>query len=598
MNINTALHKDHCIRIKTEPYAHFFLENTFNEDAAGRLLSWLHEDACWRLHSSSFFEQYELDLSHSNAPEECRWVFSEKLKGELRDAMQSIFGTELQEHVQVTAHRLIAGQKIGIHNDNPSTPDKENYRLVWQLNSGWQEKDGGKLVLFSSRDPSSIHTIIHPQHNSCVAFECSENSFHGVSTIQGGCRYSVIFSFWKVATISKQNNEEATKADGRRKATIEFLRNQGSDNMTHSGDTFLNHLLGVEKILSRWEVSEDLRLAGLLHSIYGTEGYPSDKPPERTTIRNLVGETAERWAYQYAHMDRYRFLCCVENPALPLYDRQQMDLSCSQDDLAALISLDLANMAEQLPRLCHDTHMVADDRSAYLLMRPMATVAAREEMDSLFLLLDPKQKITTASEVFDTLCTHLENSGADTVTHSGTSLREHIVQLHELLLGWEASDIVRLAAVAQCLYGWLADSSEKNRCLLRMMLGDQAERLAYLYAYLPVDERQRALEYYLNDPHQGRVVLYTSPHGNAQSITLADLEQLYFIEYADYMEQSRRLAAYAPLNLAIRRAREGLQYCQQLLLDSELHTSAQNPFILSHPLQAIGCMPEDQHRNR
>jgi len=40
-----------------------------------------------------------------------------------------------------------------------------------------------------------------------------------------------------------------------------------------AGEDFFSHLTAVQRVLERWDVEEPLSLAGLYHSIYGTEGF-------------------------------------------------------------------------------------------------------------------------------------------------------------------------------------------------------------------------------------------------------------------------------------------------------------------------------------
>jgi hypothetical protein len=49
-------------------------------------------------------------------------------------------------------------------------------------------------MLFSSGDPADVHRVLRPQHLSAFAFEISPDSFHAVSQMHGGARYTVIYS--------------------------------------------------------------------------------------------------------------------------------------------------------------------------------------------------------------------------------------------------------------------------------------------------------------------------------------------------------------------------------------------------------------------
>lgn len=42
---------------------------------------------------------------------------------------------------------------------------------------------------------------------------------------------------------------------------------------SHTNEGFISHLVGTYEILKSWDCSEELCIAGLCHSIYGTESY-------------------------------------------------------------------------------------------------------------------------------------------------------------------------------------------------------------------------------------------------------------------------------------------------------------------------------------
>jgi Rps23 Pro-64 3,4-dihydroxylase Tpa1-like proline 4-hydroxylase len=95
--------------------------------------------------------------------------------------------------VDVSAHKLTSGQTIRIHND--WIGGEETHRLLIQLNDGWSIENGGLLMLFGSRAPEDVRSITEPAHGSGFAFEISERSFHAVSTIKAGQRFTLVYTF-------------------------------------------------------------------------------------------------------------------------------------------------------------------------------------------------------------------------------------------------------------------------------------------------------------------------------------------------------------------------------------------------------------------
>ena len=75
----------------------------------------------------------------------------------------------------------------------------------------------------------------------------------------------------------------------------QFVEAIGTGNVIHnSGDLFGDHLRSVQRVLKEWGEDEELQLAGLFHSIYGTEGFQDFQLSfdRRDDIKKLIGEVA------------------------------------------------------------------------------------------------------------------------------------------------------------------------------------------------------------------------------------------------------------------------------------------------------------------
>lgn len=87
----------------------------------------------------------------------------------------------------------------------------------------------------------------------------------------------------------------------------QLLRGEGELDSGH----FFDHLLGNEHCLREWQhlgdnIDDDVCLAGLFHSIYGTVGYQASQFPisRRDELRELIGERAEQLVYWTCAMDK------------------------------------------------------------------------------------------------------------------------------------------------------------------------------------------------------------------------------------------------------------------------------------------------------
>jgi len=77
--------------------------------------------------------------------------------------------------------------------------------------------------------------------------------------------------------------------------------------LDHTGSAaFDEHLKGVQAVLRFWKSPLYLTRAALFHSVYGTEGFQGFSIPlsERSSIKNLIGEKAERLSFWFCMVDR------------------------------------------------------------------------------------------------------------------------------------------------------------------------------------------------------------------------------------------------------------------------------------------------------
>lgn len=87
-----------------------------------------------------------------------------------------------------------------------------------------------------------------------------------------------------------------------------WLRDRGAETIPHPGGTLYAHLRRVHDRLGALGLGAEVRLAGLTHAAYGTDGFDVTllDPADRTPLRALVGEAAERLVHLYGSCDRRR----------------------------------------------------------------------------------------------------------------------------------------------------------------------------------------------------------------------------------------------------------------------------------------------------
>ena len=177
-----------------EPFPHVVFPAILPPTSANQVLGWLQTSAPWRLRVTSFYEQYEFSLLSEDASEIARELVGERLLDGVRALIRGHLA--VKGHlglIDVTAHKLTLGQTIRIHND--SLRGEETHRVLIQLNDGWSMDHGGLLMLFGSQVPEDVSAVIVPTHGSGFAFEISDRSFHAVSTIRKGERFTLVYTF-------------------------------------------------------------------------------------------------------------------------------------------------------------------------------------------------------------------------------------------------------------------------------------------------------------------------------------------------------------------------------------------------------------------
>lgn len=178
---------------RSEPFPHAVSASFLEPALAAQALEWLESEAPWKLRIEDFYEQHELELSKDTLPPHLHGLIAPEALRAYVEAMVAPIAAGSVRLVEATAHKLSGGQTIRIHNDYIG--GEETHRLLVQLNRGWEDENGGFLMLFSSANADDLARIIRPVHGSAVAFEISPASYHAVSPTVRGERYTLVFSF-------------------------------------------------------------------------------------------------------------------------------------------------------------------------------------------------------------------------------------------------------------------------------------------------------------------------------------------------------------------------------------------------------------------
>ena len=180
-------------RLETDPFPFSVVPEALCNDVEQAALSWFERAAPWNLTEESFYSQYEFDMRDVELPCDVAQLATDTTFAAMREPVSELFQRKLRPKVDVTAHRLTAGQRIRIHDDY--LEGGETHRLILQLNRGWAVGDGGHLLLFGGREPEDVRVVLAPVSKQALLFEISHRSHHAVSKVVHGERYSIVYSF-------------------------------------------------------------------------------------------------------------------------------------------------------------------------------------------------------------------------------------------------------------------------------------------------------------------------------------------------------------------------------------------------------------------
>jgi Rps23 Pro-64 3,4-dihydroxylase Tpa1-like proline 4-hydroxylase len=175
------------------PFPHFTSSAMFRKGLENLIFDWFESTDKWDFTQTDFYTQYEICLSGEALPSELQFLTSTETINILTTKLSGLFQNKGLNLVDVTAHKLVDGHRMGVHND--LIGEEETHRLIVQINPNWQQENGGFLLFFNSEMPDDVFAVIKPLNNSAVGFEISERSFHAVSTVYNFNRYTIVYTF-------------------------------------------------------------------------------------------------------------------------------------------------------------------------------------------------------------------------------------------------------------------------------------------------------------------------------------------------------------------------------------------------------------------
>ncbi|MBC8085712.1 MAG: 2OG-Fe(II) oxygenase [Phycisphaerae bacterium] len=389
------------LELHHDPYPFLISREAIDPPLADELLTWLETGVDWHLHKGGFYEQWECDLLREKLPPAGAHLLSTEALSQLATQVGASFGADLSDRMTVIAHKLVGGQAIGVHNDDPD-PGFETHRLVLQLNRRQSTAIGGELRVHGRNSAEDVVCVVSPVHNSAFGFEMSHRSWHSVAAVENWSRYTIIFSFWTKdadAVAAQSTSDAAVQVESatgiaaslsddersRLEQLTSLLQSLGAGRASHSDGNLLGHLVHTYLLLRSWQCSIDLATAGLFHSVYGTQDFHAImlQPGDRRSLQQIIGEKAELAAYDYCACSKPSLHASLRSgPPYRMYDMMRNEW-VELDDMRFrdVLMLDLANELEQQPRVQEEADVLRERRELFELavpfMPPLAVSALR-----------------------------------------------------------------------------------------------------------------------------------------------------------------------------------------------------------------------------
>mgnify|MGYP000462866218 FL=1 len=149
----------------------------------------------------------------------------------------------------------------------------------------------------------------------------------------------------------------------------------------------IDHLVGTQALLKKWNASPILQDAGLYHAAYGTAGFSKNlvSLEQRDMISGIIGKKAEEIVYLYCSCDREYFwpqFSHIDNPVFRnRFTDQQYQLSQRQlldfCELTAANELEIANNSQEfLKEHGQELYALFKNMQRYLSAQANSTIEA------------------------------------------------------------------------------------------------------------------------------------------------------------------------------------------------------------------------------
>jgi hypothetical protein len=349
----------------------------FSEDKIDEICGFFKGEAPWHRGEGSFYNQDEFNFSSSDIPPHLNWLTSPPIIAELRLIMENWFKVRLDKNCDVSARRIGVGQGVGPHTDNPFY-GYETHRLVIGASKNYNDDQCGHLLLLHDRSGESIFAALRPIANSFFAFAAQQRSFHAVTDVKYGTVEFLVFSFTHIGNCGTVTSYVDGMLESNKSIVftsealnvVSWMKSLGVNKIKHTNSTLLEHLIGVYRMLSSWNLRSHISSAGLCHSLYSFGEDVILKESQRELLRQQIGDFSEECVWRFCNEDRMAAI-----------------LSCEDGEVATcLVHLLLANTIEQMPRIHFSEANWNLDREFFSRMTPLLCEKAKAVARHIYFL--------------------------------------------------------------------------------------------------------------------------------------------------------------------------------------------------------------------
>lgn len=166
--------------LDAKPYPHFVLHDFLRQDKILKLRNAIFKEQFTRQDKNlfSFYNTQELRFSKSKIVKD---FFNLLSSIEFLSLMKNLTKEKSLKSIDMHAHLYRQGDYLLFHDD---VVEGRKIAYIIYMSEGFAAKDGGRLELYDTKNPSKPVKSIIPEFNSFLCFKVSGKSLHAVEEVK------------------------------------------------------------------------------------------------------------------------------------------------------------------------------------------------------------------------------------------------------------------------------------------------------------------------------------------------------------------------------------------------------------------------------